>query len=77
MQPAINGNIADIGDVALRNIRIRAEQTGYAVPPGSDVELALMACNQSPVSAANLLRSHPASVGSTSSETTRYGPGAS
>jgi hypothetical protein len=55
MQPAVNGNIADIGDVALRNIRIRAEPTGYAVPPGSDVELALTASNQSPVSADTLV----------------------
>jgi hypothetical protein len=50
MQPAVNGSMADIHDVALRNIRIRAEQTGYAVPPGKDVDLALVACNQSPLS---------------------------
>jgi hypothetical protein len=51
MQPAINGTVADIDDVALRNIRIRAEPTGYAVPPGKSVELALEAGNQSPVNA--------------------------
>jgi hypothetical protein len=51
MQPAVDGVMADINNVALRNVRIRAEPTGYAVPAGRDVELALEACNQSPVNA--------------------------
>ena len=51
MQPAVNGSMADLNDIALRNIRIRAEQTGYAVPPGKSVDLALVATNQSPVTA--------------------------
>lgn len=55
MQPAINGTMADIDGVALRNIRIGAEPTGYAVPPGKRVELALVVGNQSPVSADTLV----------------------
>jgi hypothetical protein len=51
MQPAVNGSMADIDHIALRNIRIRAEETGYAVPPGKDVYLALVATNQSRVTA--------------------------
>jgi hypothetical protein len=55
MQPAVNGIMADINDIALRNIRVRAEQTGYATP-GEHVELALDACNQSPVDADAIVR---------------------
>jgi hypothetical protein len=51
MQPAVNGTMADINDIALRNIRIRAESAGYATPPGKNVELALEAGNQSSVAA--------------------------
>lgn len=51
IQPGVNGSMADLNDVALRNIRIRAEQTGYAVQSGKSVDLALVATNQSPVAA--------------------------
>jgi hypothetical protein len=51
MQPAVNGNMANVNDVALRNVRIRAEETGYAVPPGKEVHLVLVATNQSRVTA--------------------------
>jgi hypothetical protein len=47
MQPAVNGSMADLNDIALRNVRIRAEPTGYAVPPGKSVDLALVVTNQS------------------------------
>ena len=48
MEPAVNGSMATLGNIALRNIRIRARQTGYAVRPGNTVDLALVATNQSP-----------------------------
>lgn len=51
MGPAVNGAMADLDDIALRNIRIRAEQSGYAVEPGKTVDLALVATNQSPTTA--------------------------
>ncbi|OSC32155.1 hypothetical protein B8W69_02955 [Mycobacterium vulneris] len=48
MEPAVNGSMANLNNIALRNIRIRAKQTGYAVRPGRTVDLALVATNQSP-----------------------------
>jgi hypothetical protein len=39
--------MANLGDIALRYIRIRAEQTGHAVEPGKVVDLAMVATNQS------------------------------
>lgn len=48
MEPAVNGSMANVNNIALRNIRIRAKQTGYAVPPGNTVDLALVATDQSP-----------------------------
>jgi hypothetical protein len=48
MEPAVNGSMATLNNIALRNIRIRAQQTGYAVRPGKTVDLALVATNQSP-----------------------------
>jgi hypothetical protein len=48
MEPVVNGSMATLDNIALRNIRIRAEQTGYAVQPGKTVDLALVATNQSP-----------------------------
>jgi hypothetical protein len=51
MAPDVNGAMADSSHIALRNIRIRAEQTSYAVRPGETVELVLVATNQSPVTA--------------------------
>lgn len=48
MQPAVGGSMADLNNIALRNIRIRAKQTRYALQPGGTVNLALVATNQSP-----------------------------
>jgi hypothetical protein len=48
MEPAVNGSMATVDNIALRNIQIRAEQTSYAVQPGKTVDLALVATNQSP-----------------------------
>jgi hypothetical protein len=39
--------MADLNDIALRNVHIRARPTGYAVPPGKSVDLALVVTNQS------------------------------
>ncbi len=47
MQPAVNGASATLGDIALRNIRIRAEPAGAVMQPGRSVDLALVATNQS------------------------------
>lgn len=48
MEPAVDGSMATLDNIALRNIRIRAEQTSYEVQPGKTVHLALVATNQSP-----------------------------
>jgi hypothetical protein len=48
MEPAVNGSMATLNNIALRNIRIRAEQTGYALQPGNTVDLVLVVTNQSP-----------------------------
>jgi hypothetical protein len=48
IEPAVNGSMAKLNNIALHNIRIRAKQTGYAVQPGNTVDLALVATNQSP-----------------------------
>jgi hypothetical protein len=55
MAPAVNGTMATVNDIALRNIRIRAQQTRYAVEPGKTVDLALVTTNQSPDTADALL----------------------
>lgn len=47
-EPAINGNRVNINNVALRDIRIQAAQTGDFVQPGRTVDLVLVAINQSP-----------------------------
>ncbi|UXA11044.1 hypothetical protein KXD97_23715 [Mycobacterium sp. SMC-8] len=54
MAPDVNGSMADSGDIALRYIRIRAQQTSYAVQPGKTVHLVLVATNQSPDTADTL-----------------------
>jgi hypothetical protein len=55
MEPAVNGSMATVNHIALRNIRIRAEQTRSALEPGKMVDLALVATNQSPDIADNLV----------------------
>ncbi len=47
-EPAINGTSATVGEVALRNIHLRAELTSDYVRPGSTVELLFVAANDSP-----------------------------
>jgi copper(I)-binding protein len=48
MESAVNGSMATLNNIALRNVRIRAQQTRYALQPGKTVDLALVATNQSP-----------------------------
>ena len=47
-EPAVNGNKVTFNNVALRNIRIQAAQTGDFIPPGRSVDLVLVAVNRSP-----------------------------
>ena len=47
-EPAVNGTSANIGDIALRNVHLRAEQVSDYVQPGSEVELLFQASNNSP-----------------------------
>ena len=47
-QSAVDGNQAVINNVALRNIRIQALQSGDFLRPGATVDLVLVAVNQSP-----------------------------
>jgi hypothetical protein len=47
-EPAVNGNKVTFNNMALRDIRIQAAQTGDFVQPGRTVELVLVAVNQSP-----------------------------
>ena len=51
-QPAVNGTLAWVGDpstgIALRNLHLRAPQTGDYVQPGSGAELLFVAVNESP-----------------------------
>lgn len=53
-EPAVNGNRATIKNVALRDIRIQAKQTGDFLQPGQTVELVLVAVNNSPNAADRL-----------------------
>ena len=54
-EPAVDGNQATLNDVALRNIHIRADQTGDFLQPGKNVDLVLVAINQSPDTADKLV----------------------
>ena len=45
---AVNGTAARVGEIALRNVHLRAPQTSDYVKPGSEVELLLVASNESP-----------------------------
>ena len=47
-EPAVNGNRVNVNNVALRDIRIQAAQTGDFVQPGRSVDLVAVAINQSP-----------------------------
>ncbi|MBS9533169.1 hypothetical protein KIH27_06135 [Mycobacterium sp. M1] len=44
---AVNGSAATVGDLALRDVRIQAVQTGDALKPGDTVDLVFVASNQS------------------------------
>lgn len=46
--PAVNGTEGVLGHVALRNVRIQADQSGDQVRPGRSVDLLFVASNQSP-----------------------------
>jgi hypothetical protein len=47
-EPAVNGNKVTVNNVALRDIRIQAAQSGDFLRPGRTVDLVLVAVNQSP-----------------------------
>jgi hypothetical protein len=47
-EPAVNGNKVSFNNVALRDIRMQAAQTGDFLEPGRAVDLVLVAVNQSP-----------------------------
>lgn len=47
-EPAVNGTSANAGDIALRNVHLRAAQSTDYVQPGRDVELIFVAANTSP-----------------------------
>ena len=47
-QPAVNGNKVTFNNVALRDIRMQAVQTGDFLQPGRTVNLVAVAVNQSP-----------------------------
>ncbi|MEB3982653.1 hypothetical protein OQ968_15435 [Mycobacterium sp. 663a-19] len=47
-EPAVNGNRVTINNVALRDVRMQAVQTGDYLQPGRTVDLVLVAVNQSP-----------------------------
>lgn len=54
--PAVNGASGVVGEVALRNVHIQAEQTGDFLRPPQTVELMLVTSNQSPDVADKLVR---------------------
>ncbi|MDT5118338.1 MAG: hypothetical protein QOE30_4077 [Mycobacterium sp.] len=54
-EPAVNGNKVSFNNVALRDVRIQATQTGDFLRPGKTVDLVLVAVNQSPDVADRLL----------------------
>jgi hypothetical protein len=47
-EPAVNGNKVTFNNVALRDIRMQAVQTGDFLQPGRTVDLVAVAVNQSP-----------------------------
>ena len=47
-EPAVNGTLATVGPIALRNVHLRAPQTTDYVEPGSTAELLFVAANNSP-----------------------------
>lgn len=47
-EPAVNGTNLDVGNIAVRNIHLRAVQTSDYIRPGAEVELLFVAANDSP-----------------------------
>lgn len=47
-EPAVNGNKVTVNNVALRDVRMQAVQTGDFLQPGKTVDLVAVAVNQSP-----------------------------
>lgn len=47
-EAAVNGTSKTAGNISLRNVHLRAVQTGDFVQPGSEVELLFVASNESP-----------------------------
>jgi copper(I)-binding protein len=47
-QAAVNGTSANVGDIALRNIHLRADQSSDYIQPGRKAELLFQAVNESP-----------------------------
>ena len=47
-EAAVNGASKTAGNITLRNVHLRAEQTSDFVQPGSEVELLFVAANESP-----------------------------
>lgn len=47
-EPAVNGTSGYAGEITLRNIHLRADQTSDYIQPGRDVELIFTAANNSP-----------------------------
>ncbi|KAA0117350.1 hypothetical protein CIW51_10645 [Mycolicibacterium sp. P9-22] len=46
-EPAVNGTVENVGDIALRNVFLRAPQTSDYVQPGTEAELIFAAANNS------------------------------
>jgi copper(I)-binding protein len=55
-EPAVNGTSASAGNIAIRNVHLRAQQESDYVQPGTDVELIFTAVNNSPDVNDKLLR---------------------
>ena len=53
--PAVNGTGANIGDINLRNVHLRAVQDTAYIRPGSDVELLFVAANGSDANSDRLI----------------------
>ena len=47
-ESAVNGNTANVKNIALRNVHIQAVQTGDYLKPGRTVQLIFVAANDSP-----------------------------
>lgn len=45
-EPAVSGVSGGVGNIALRDVRIRAQVTGAALQPGQSVDLMFVAANQ-------------------------------